>query len=617
MHSTRRQVLAGATALAALAPFSAPIAANAAPVADPQFAALLDAFADEILRMSPETATSLGLDTGARAALKGKLGDGSMASIGADISAGRARARRLKAIPRASLNAADQVRYDAVTYAVELGQQSVQFHFGDRGYLAAMGGGAAPYVVSQQNGAYSSIPEFLNSQHQINTKADCDAYLARMEAYARVLDEETQRIQYDGAHGCVAPDFILDNTIGQIAGARGQAAADSGLVQSLVTRAAAKNIAGDFATPAKKLIDDKINPALDRQLAALKALRAMATHDAGVWKFLQGEAYYAYLLKIGTTTTRTPDDIHNMGLEQGRAIDAQMDAILRSQGLTQGTVGQRTSALTKDPRFLFANTDAGRADLLAYVNGKITALRGILPRVSKMALHAAVQAKRVPPDIQDGAALGYMNFAALDGSRPAIYYINMKDTGLWPKWTIASLSAHEAIPGHAWQGAYLAEHHTEIPLISSLMGFNAFVEGWALYAEQLADELGLYAEDPFGRLGYLQAQRFRAARLVVDTGLHSKRWSREKAIQTLVDATGRAEGAARSEIDRYCASPGQACGYKVGHTEIVRLREKARTALGARFDLRDFDDAVVRTGGVPLTVLESAINAYIANPTAT
>ena len=274
--------------------------------------------------------------------------------------------------------------------------------------------------------------------------------------------------------------------------------------------------------------------------------------------------------------------------------------------------GQRTSALTKDTRFLFPNTDDGRAQLLAYVNGRIDALRALMPRVSRLPLKAEVQARRVPAEIQDGAALGYMNFASLDGSRPAIYYINLKDTGLWPKWTIASLSAHEAIPGHAWQGAYLAERHAEIPLIQSMMGFNAFIEGWALYAEQLADELGLYAQDPMGRLGYLQAQRFRAARLVVDTGLHAKKWSRDKAIQTLVDATGRAPGAARSEIDRYCASPGQACGYKVGHTEIVRLRDKAKAALGAKFDLRDFDDAVVTTGGVPLTVLETAVDTFVA-----
>jgi uncharacterized protein (DUF885 family) len=613
MYATRRQVLAGATAFAALAPFAA---ANAAPVADPSLSALFDSIAAEVLRASPETATSLGLDTGARAGLRAKLSDSSLGAFAADRSAGRARLRRVNAIDRAALNDADRIRYDAVKYAVELGREGEQFHFGNRGYIPAMGGGATPYVVSQQNGAITGIPEFLNSQHPINTKEDCDAYLARMEALAHTLDEESRRVAYDARAGVIAPDFILDNIIGQITGARAQAAGETTLVTSLTTRAAAKHIDGDFAVAATKIVDSRIYPALDRQLAALKAVRAKATSDAGVWKFLQGEAYYNWLLKIGTTTARTPDEIHQLGIEQGRAIDAQMDEILRGQGLTQGSVGARTSALTKDPRFVFPNTDAGRADLLAYVNGKIAGLRALQPRWSRMPLKAEVEARRVPPEIQDGAALGYMNFASLDGARPAIYYVNMKDTGNWPKWTIASLSAHEGVPGHAWQGAYLAERHAEIPLVFSTMGFNAFVEGWALYAEQLADEFGMYDGDPLGRLGYLQAQRFRAARLVVDTGLHAKRWTRDRAIASLVEQTGRAEGAARSEIDRYCASPGQACGYKIGHTEIVRLREKAKAALGARFDVRDFDDAVVTTGGVPITVLESAIDVYIARTNA-
>lgn len=608
MQSTRRDVLAGAVAMGALMGAGA----YAAPVADPKLGALLTAMADEILRASPEQATSLGLDTGVRASLKSRLSDRSVGHVSADVAAGRARLRRLERIDREALNDEDRVRYDAVRFAAELGREGERFRFGDNSYLSAMGGGAVPYVVSQQNGAYSGIPEFLNSQHQINTSADADAYLARMAAYARQLDQETVRVTRDLHAGVVAPDFILDNAIGQITAARAQSAGESQLVQSLVTRAKAKSVSGDYAAPATRVLEAKINPALDRQLAALKAARARATSDAGVWKLPDGADYYAWLLKIGTTTTKTPDEIHEMGIEQGRAIDAQMDALLRSQGLTQGTVGERTSALTKDPRFVYPNSDEGRTQLLSYVTGKIAALRAITPRISRLPLNANVEVKRVPPDIQDGAALGYMNFASLDGSRPAIYYINLKDTGLWPRWTITSLSAHEAIPGHAWQGAYLAEHHDEIPLITSLMGFNAFIEGWALYAEQLADEFGLYADDALGRLGYLQAQRFRATRLIVDTGLHHKRWSRERAIRTLVEMTGRAEGAARSEIDRYCASPGQACGYKVGHTEIVRLREMARTALGPKFDLRDFDDAVVRTGGVPLTVLETAIKAYVA-----
>jgi len=208
--------------------------------------------------------------------------------------------------------------------------------------------------------------------------------------------------------------------------------------------------------------------------------------------------------------------------------------------------------------------------------------------------------------------LGYMNFASLDGKRPAIYYINLKSTSNWPKFTIPSLSAHEGLPGHTWQGAYVAEHRDDVPLIASLMGFNAYTEGWALYSEQLVDELGYYKDDPFGQVGAYQALRFRASRLVVDTGLHSKKWTRAQAVDYMIATTGRSRAACTSEVDRYCASPGQACGYKVGHTEIVRLRDRAKAALGPRFDLRAYNDAVIEAGAVPLAVLATAIDDFIA-----
>jgi uncharacterized protein (DUF885 family) len=609
MHATRRELLAAASAGAFMA---LPGAAFAQPAASAQLAALFDAFANEMLSEAPEAATGLGLDKGARARLKSRLSDRSARAAAADRAACLARLRRLAAIDRAALTGMDAIRYDAVRYAQQLGADGGAFGYGDNSYAAAMAEAATPYVVNQQNGAFGFIPEFLNAQHKIDTAADCEAYLERVRAFARQIDQESARVAADAAHGVVAPDFILDNAIGQLTAMRAQAAGETQLVQSLVARAAAAHVAGDFSARAARLVEREVHPALDRQIAALRAARAAAGHDAGVWRLPQGEAYYAWHLKVSTSTELNADQIHQMGLEQGREIDARMDAILRAQGLTEGAVGARMSALTRDPRFLKPNTEAGRAELLAYLEGRITALRAIMPRVSKMTLSAPVEARRVPADIEQGASLGYMNFAALDGSRPAIYYINLKDTALWPLWTLPTLTAHETIPGHAWQGAYLAEHHDEVPLISSLMGFNAFVEGWALYAEQLVDELGFYDDDPFGRLGYLQAQRFRAARLVVDTGLHAKRWSREQAIQSLVDQTGRAPGAAQSEIDRYCSTPGQACGYKVGHTEILRLRAKAFAQLGARFDVRDFDDAIVQTGGVPLTVLETAIDAYVA-----
>lgn len=603
-----------ATAAAAGVLAGAPGLAQAqAGAGDAALATMLNAFADEMITRSPETATGLGLDKDAHADLKSKLSDVSRGSLAADQRSAYAMLRRMWTIDPASLSQRERTRYEAVQYALRLGAQGGDFHYGDNTFKSAMGESATPYVVSQQTGVMVAVPEFLNSQHKIDTRADCEAYLARLDAFARQLDQETERVRYDMGQGVIAPDFILDTTLTQARAFRATPAGETGMVHSLATRAAAKNIEGDWAARAERIVASRVYPAAERQIAALNEAADHAGHDAGVWKLPQGDAYYSWLLRVGTSTNLTADEIHNMGLEQGAEIDARMDQILRRQGMTHGSVGERMSAATRDRRFLKPNTDAGRAEIISYLEGRIAAVRPLLPRLSHMQLSAPVEVHRVPPNIQDGAGLGYMNFASLDGSRPAIYYINLKDTALWPIWTLPTLTAHETIPGHAWQGAYLAEHHNEIPLIMSLMGFNAFVEGWALYAEQLVDELGYYDGDAWGRLGYLQAQRFRAARLVVDTGLHAKQWSREKAIQSLIDQTGRAAGAAQSEIDRYTSTPGQACGYKVGHTELLRLRAHAQQELGAAFDLRDFNDTVVQTGGIPLTVLADAIDGYIAS----
>ncbi|MBW8734235.1 MAG: DUF885 domain-containing protein [Asticcacaulis sp.] len=591
--------------MAGLAPAWA-VSAAPAPLAD-----LFATFADEILALAPEQATGLGLDNGAHAAWKSQLSDVSSASDAAWKQQLASMRTRLKAVRRNDLQDADRLRIDTVSYAIDAGERGGAFRYGRNPVSSGFYGGASPYVVSQQDGAVTSVPEFLNSQHQIATAADAEGYLDRVAAFARQIDEENGRVAADAAIGVMPPDFIAATALGQLKEFRALPASQQGLVTSLSDRAAKAGLAGDWAGRCTALIESAIYPAVDRQIAAVAKATATAPHTAGVQRLPDGDAYYAWALRLGTTTETSAADIHALGLEQNRDIKARMEALLRKQGLTQGSVGERVQALNKDPRFLYLDTDAGRADLIAYLNSCIARVRPMLRQLSNMTLKADVQVKRVPEAIQDGAALGYMNFASLDGSRPAIYYINLKTTMLWPKYQLPTLTAHEGIPGHTWQGAYLAEHHAEIPLITSIMGFNAFVEGWALYAEQLVGELGLYADDPFGEIGYLQAQQFRACRLVVDTGLHALNWTREQSVQFLTQETGKGVGAMTSETDRYCASPGQACGYKMGHNEILRLRAKAMAALGKDFSLVEFDDTIVRTGGVPLSLLGPVIDAYI------
>ena len=608
----RRRVLQAGVASAALALGAPALAApvRAAPAGQP-FAADLAAFADEIVRLSPEQATSLGIDKGAYAGLKSRLSDLSPAGDAAWAAEVRSIGQRLGGLDRASLSDVERIRYDTVRYAADRGVDSLAFSYGG-GAAAGFAGRAQPYVLSQQDGAVTAVPEFLDSEHQIHDAADAEAYLARVSAFARQLDQETARLRADAANGVLPPDFIAAKTLGQLQGFRATPAAGQRLVTSLATRAAKAGAAGDWAGRCTRLVETEVYPALDRQIAGFAQATANAPHSAGVERLPQGEAFYALALRLGTTTTQTPAEVHRIGLEQNREIQSRMDVLLRKQGLSQGTVGERVQALNKDPRFLYPDTDAGRAQLIAYLNDCIARVRPIMPQLSHLQLKADVMVKRVPVDIQDGAALGYMNFAALDGSRPAIYYVNLKSTSLWPKYQLPTLTAHEGIPGHTWQGAYLAEHHGEIPLVSSLIDFNAFVEGWALYAEQLVAEHGIYADNPFGEIGYLQAQQFRACRLVADTGLHAMNWTREQSVAFLSEQTGKGPDAMTSETDRYCVAPGQACGYKTGHNEILRLRERARTALGDRFDLAAFDDAVVETGGVPLTVLATAIDMHIA-----
>ena len=460
--------------------------------------------------------------------------------------------------------------------------------------------------MSQGTGFFATIPDFLDNQHKVENSADAEAYLARLSAFAHGMDAENARMRRDAEAGSIAPAFLLDTALGQQTGYRAKPIAQWGLVTSLATRTA--RISGDWRARAQKICEAEVAPALDRQIAVLKALRARATQDAGCWKLRDGDAYYCWLLKVGTTTPMSPEEVHALGLEQVRSIGVEMDRELRAQGLTQGTVGARMAALGKDPRFLFANTEAGRAQLLAYLNGVIATVRAKLPQAFATQQRADLVIKRVPPEIEAGAPNGYELDGPIDGSRPATYYINLRDTANWPKFSLPTLCFHEGLPGHAWQGNFVRA----LPTIRAQLMFNAYVEGWALYAEQLGDELGMYAGDPYGKLGYLQSIQFRACRLVVDTGLHAKRWTREQAVRWMVENNGNTVDSATSEIDRYCAWPGQACGYQVGHLHIAGLRDRAKAALGARFDLRRFNDALLTSGSLPLDVLDGVIDGWVA-----
>jgi uncharacterized protein (DUF885 family) len=606
----RRHFLSAAGALLALPILpgcAGPRAAASGRVDDAALQRMLAAIAEELLAEYPENATALGLDKDGRSALKSRLTDRSLLGRGRHAAVTAARLARLRAVDRSALSPGAAIDLGVAETAHQLAAEGFRFPYGDVVTLNQQWSYRnAPYVVAQNTGAFVEIPDFLDSNHVIAGAADADAYLARLDAYAGALDGETERLRHEAGIGVVAPDFLLDKTLKQIKGARALPIAEWGIVTSLTRRAA--DYGGDYGRRAETIARDKVAPAMDRQIAELARHRARAKSDAGVWKLPDGEAYYAWALRAGTTSSRTPEEVHQMGLAQLRELEGRMDPLLRAQGLTRGTVGERMTALGSDPKHLFPNTDAGRAQILDYLNGRVADMRERLPRAFATLVKGNLVIKRVPVEIEAGAPGGYAAAGTIDGTVPGNYYINLRDTSIWPRFSLPTLTYHEGIPGHIWQGEYTYK----LPLIRSLLAFNAYSEGWALYAEQLADELGAYEGDPLGQLGYLQSLAFRACRLVVDTGLHAKRWTRAHAIQWFATTNGSTVEEVQGEVDRYCAWPGQACGYKVGHSEIGRLRDKAKAALGGRFDLRAFDDALVLGGNVPLTLLERVIDAHIA-----
>jgi uncharacterized protein (DUF885 family) len=599
----RRELLASASAAGAVLALPRAVRADDSPLTP-----VLDQFAQEWLRTRPETATQLGLDKGANADLKSKLSDQSDAGRAAERRLTESQLARLRAVARASLSQPDQASYDTVLYWLESVAALQRFDFG-----GTAGGNvqASPYIVSQLTGAYQSVPDFLDTKHTIEIAADAEAYLARLAAFAVQLDDNTERMRHDASVGVTPPDFILDLTLDQLGKTRTPTPDGNLLVASLASRAAAKGLGDRYASDAAKLYDERIGPALDRQIAEAKQLRAKALHNAGLSRLPEGPAFYRAVLHATTTTRYTPEEVHQLGLDQARELSSRVDALLKAQGLTRGTVGERLKALYADRAQLYPNTDAGKVEAIAYCNARLVQIRPLLHNAFHRLPPYQFEVRRVPPRIEAGAGSAYSQRPAIDGSRPGLVYINLRDTAEWPRFSLATVIYHEGLPGHQLEGG-LALSNPHLSLMRKSISFPAYAEGWALYAEQLADELGAYDADPLSRIGYLKFQLFRANRCVVDTGIHAMRWTREQAIAHFVDQEGEAPGFAAREVERYCANPGQACSYKIGHTVILGQREKAKASLGPKFDIKDFHDAVLANGPLPLEVLERTTGNWLA-----
>ncbi len=474
------------------------------------------------------------------------------------------------------------------------------------------------YRINQLFSINVSMPQFLTDTHVIKNEKSVKRYVSRINEFGRVLTEVRARVEDDRVHGTVPPDFIIEKTLGVLNAFIEGGAAANPLVTTLPAKLEkVEGISAEkraqYVAEAQAAVETAVIPGYQALIALFEDMGKTATHDAGVWRLPEGDKIYATSLKSFTTTDLSPEEVHAIGIAEVARIETEMEAILAAQGRTEGTLSERIHALMQDPAQLFANTDEGRQQMLDYLNELRTSVLAKAPDYFITLPGQELEIVRVPEYSQDSAPGGYYNSPALDGSRPGRFYINLKDTADNPRWTLPTLFYHEAIPGHHFQIS-AAQLIKGVPVFRTVYPFSAYAEGWALYAERIAaTDMGLYKDDPLGDLGRLQAEMFRSVRLVVDTGMHAKHWSREQAIQYMVEKTGMTEAEVTREIERYVVSPGQACAYKSGQLAILRLRAEAERELGDKFDLRKFHELLLLDGGMPLGILERNVRNWIAN----
>ncbi len=476
--------------------------------------------------------------------------------------------------------------------------------------------GLSPFIVSQINGPLIDIPRRLENAHLVRSERDALNYLTRLDTMTDMVNSVSEKLAADAEQGWIAPQVVLNGSLGFIAKFTGTPPEQAALVVSFDEKMSrVSEISPDqreqLTAEATRLLTESVYPAYLALAKQVRELMPSAPEESGIWAQPDGSAYYQDAIQMLGDSTLSADEIHAVGLAEVERISAEMDAILREEGYTEGTVGQRMVQLTEEPRFLYEDSDAGRAELLQDLNGYIEEITERMQPVFRTAPEYDVVVKAYPVEIQDGMPGGQYNAPAVDGSKPGTYWINLRDMKGNPRWALKSLTYHEANPGHHWQVA-LNLSQEDFPFLRRMAPYNAYVEGWALYAEQVAAEIGMYEDYPFGDLGRLQAELFRAVRLVVDTGMHHKRWTREQAIEYMSDITGNAESDVVAEIERYMAWPGQALGYKLGMLKILELRSKAQQELGDAFDLAAFHDLLLLGGAMPMSILEGEVDRWIA-----
>jgi len=471
------------------------------------------------------------------------------------------------------------------------------------------------YPVNQLFGVQNQFPSFMANTHRLLTKRDCDYYMMRLDALPTKFDQLIESLKVREQKQILPPRFVVEEVLKEMTDFIAIPAPENILATSFKSRAAKiENLTAlqraDFQTRVETVVTGRVYPAYKKLIDYFREILPKTTTDDGVWKLPDGGAYYTYLLRDNASTTLKPDEVHELGAREVARIEGEMRAILDANGFAGQPIGQSMEKLAKDPRFLFSNDDKGRADAMAEYTRLITEATERSKQLFLTVPRAKLEVRRVPQFKEATAPGAYYEGAAMDGTRPGVFYANFRDMREVPRWSMPTLAYHEGVPGHHWQIS-TAQELKGLPQFRKVIPFTAYAEGWALYCEWLAKKSGWYDSDPFGDLGRLQAELFRAVRLVVDTGIHAKRWTREQAIAYMREKTGMGEKEVTSEIERYIVSPAQACAYKVGMLKIQELRARAEQELETKFDQREFHDALLKNGALPLEILEEQVKEYV------
>ncbi len=477
--------------------------------------------------------------------------------------------------------------------------------------------GLSPFVVNQINGPLIDIPRYMQSDQQVTNEKDALDYIARLGKFDEMVSSIQAKLLSDAEQNWIAPKVNLKGAIRYFDSFLKSEPTNHPLVISLSEKlqkidAMSADRKQSLVQMAQKNVANVVYPAYQAISAQTKLLMEKAPQESGIWAQPNGDKFYQDAIHQLGDSRLTADEIHNIGLKEVIRITKEMDNILQAQDYKEGTVGERMIAITDESRFLYPDSKKGREALLDDINGFITEVNLKMAALFKTKPRYKVEVRAFPVEIQDGASGGQYTPPSVDGSKPGIYWINLRDMKAVPKFSLKTLTYHEANPGHHWQIS-LNMAQDELPFLRRIAPYNAYTEGWALYSEKVAEEMGLYENDPFSNLGRLQAEIFRAVRLVVDTGLHHKRWTREQAIKYMIEKTGSAESDVTAEIERYMTWPGQALGYKLGMLKILELREKSRKALGENFDLATFHDLILLGGAVPMKVLDAKVSQWITH----